>query len=178
VQAHSDGANCGSQFIIRLPALNESVAVTAEVRPAVPHVESSLARRILVVDDYPIVAESLKRVLALAGHNVRTAHDGSAALEVLTSFRPEVIVLDIGLPGMSGYDLARQIRELTASSPVILIAATGYGQSEDRDRAHQAGFDHHLTKPVDCVGLLELIESTRGSKRHGQAPAATILSPA
>ena len=127
------------------------------------------------MDDYPVVAESLMRVVALAGHNVRIAHDGSAALEAVSTFQPEVIVLDIGLPGMNGYDLARRIRGETASNPVTLIAATGYGQTEDRQRAHESGFDHHLTKPVDYAALLELIESTRG-KPQGQESGKS-LSP-
>ena len=104
-----------------------------------PHMETAVARRVLIVDDYPVVAESLMRVVALAGHNVRIAHDGSAALEAISTFQPEVIVLDIGLPGMNGYDLARRIRGETASNPVTLIAATGYGQTEDRHRAHEPG---------------------------------------
>ena len=177
VQAMSEGPNRGSQFIIRLPALEESVPLADDSRHPVPTVESTPPRRILIVDDYPLVAESLMRVLALAGHTVRIALDGSAALEVLAGFRPEVIVLDIGLPGMNGYDLARRIRSETASNPVTLIAATGYGQTEDRQRAHEAGFDFHLTKPVDCIALLELIESTR-TRRQGHESSPPILSPA
>ena len=177
VRAFSDGDDRGSQFVIRLPALAETVPVAPSARPSVPHVEAPVARRVLIVDDYPVVAESLMRVLALAGHDVRIAHDGPAALEVISTFHPEVIVLDIGLPGMNGYDLARQIRVETASNPVTLIAATGYGQTEDRHRAHNAGFDHHLTKPVDCVALLELIESIR-STPQSQESSSKLLSSA
>jgi CheY-like chemotaxis protein len=137
--------------------------------------ETCVARRVLIVDDYPLVAESLRRVVALAGHDVRVAHDGPAALEAISTFQPEVIVLDIGLPGMNGYDVARQIRGSTASNPMTLIAATGYGQTEDRHRAQNAGFDHHLTKPVDCAALLELIESTR--KPQSRESGSKLLSP-
>jgi signal transduction histidine kinase/DNA-binding response OmpR family regulator len=177
VQALSEGENRGSQFVIRLPALDETVPIAVGGPHAVPCVERPVARRILIVDDYPLVAESLMRVLALAGHQVRIAHDGPAALEAIPTFQPEVIVLDIGLPGMNGYDLARQIRSEAASNSVTLIAATGYGQTDDRRRAHEAGFDHHLTKPVDCAALLELIEMTR-IKPRGQESSSPLLSTA
>jgi CheY-like chemotaxis protein len=177
VQATSDGAGLGSQFSIRLPALDETVPVATTARTPLPHIESSLARRILIVDDYPLVAESLMRVLALAGHQVRTAHDAPAALEVISAFDPEIIVLDIGLPGMNGYDLAKHIRVEKASNHVTLIAATGYGQNEDRHKALEAGFDHHLTKPVDCGALSKLIESTQ-RKPRGRGSTSPFLSPA
>src|SRR5262249_51194258 len=151
--------------------------VITDARAPLPHIESSLARRILIVDDYPLVAESLMRVLALAGHQVRIAYDASAALEVISAFEPEIIVLDIGLPGMNGYDLAKHIREQKASNFVTLIAATGYGQNEDRHKALEAGFDHHMTKPVDCAALLQLIESTQ-RKSRGRESTSPLLSPA
>jgi signal transduction histidine kinase/DNA-binding response OmpR family regulator len=177
VQASSDGPNRGSQFVIRLPALDEALAADAKSRPAAPELESSPARRVLVVDDYPRVAESLMKILALAGHEVKVAFDGPGALEEVAAFQPDVVVLDIGLPGLDGYQVARHIRNDPAYPHMTLIAVTGYGQKEDQRRAREAGFDHHLTKPVDCAALLELIGSQSG-KLGGSESTSPVLSPA
>ncbi len=123
-------------------------------------------RRILVVDDYPTVAESLSKMLQLKGHEVKTTFDGPSALEVVSTFRPEVILLDIGLPGMDGYELAERIRKDAETAAVLLIAMTGYGQDEDRQRSQSAGFDYHLTKPVDHTTLFDLIASDGTKPRH------------
>ncbi len=177
VQATSEGANRGSQFVIRLPALDPAAALDSKTRPQSRDAAHSHARRILVVDDYPRVAESLMKMLALAGHDVRIALDGPTAVEEASSFRPEFIVLDIGLPGMDGYEVARQIRNDPASRQATLIAVTGYGKKEDQLRAYQAGFDHHLTKPVDCAVLLQLIGAKGASPREHGSPSA-LLTPA
>jgi CheY-like chemotaxis protein len=112
--------------------------------------------RVLVVDDNRDAAESLSMMLRLDGHEVRMAHDGPAALEVARLFRPEVVLLDIGLPGSSGYDVARQLQE-QVSRPRLLVAMTGYGSAEDQRRSQEAGLDHHLVKPVDPHRLRELL---------------------
>jgi signal transduction histidine kinase/DNA-binding response OmpR family regulator len=177
VQARSEGANRGSQFVIRIPALDEALPLNSEPRPQARDVEISSPRRILVVDDYPRVAESLMKMLELAGHEVKIALDGPGALEEISTFQPEIVVLDIGLPGMDGYEVARRLRNGSPSRQVILIAVTGYGQREDQLRARQAGFDHHLTKPVDCAGLLELIASF-SVKPGGHESASPLLSQA
>src|SRR6185503_4884048 len=104
--------------------------------------------RILVVDDHADGANSLCMVLTVFGHDVRVARDGPHAFETIKTFEPEVAIVDIGLPGMSGYEVARKLRTLPATRGATLIALTGYGQDEDRRRALDAGFDHHLTKPV------------------------------
>jgi two-component system CheB/CheR fusion protein len=163
VEAFSEGPEQGSEFVVRLPAL-----ATQELpRPAAPvtasDVRPTAAYRILVVDDNVDSAESIGLLLELNAHHVRLAHDGPTALEVATSFRPEVIVLDIGLPGMDGYEVARRLRSGSATRDVLLIALTGYGQAEDRLRSHAAGFDHHLVKPVDTDLLQDLIASQRSS---------------
>jgi CheY-like chemotaxis protein len=98
-------------------------------------------------------AASLSTLLSLEGHEVRVAHDGSAALKVAEDFEPDVVVLDIGLPRMDGYQVARHLREQPAMETVLLVALTGYGQDEDRRRAHEAGFNVHLIKPVDLDAL-------------------------
>src|SRR5262249_18527530 len=115
--------------------------------------------RVLVVDDNEDSAESMTLLLGLEGHEVRMANDGRTTLEIARQFNPHVVLLDIGLPGMNGYEVAQHIRKDLQLQNAILIALTGYGQEEDRLRSKEAGFDHHLTKPVDYDLLLSLINS-------------------
>jgi CheY-like chemotaxis protein len=115
------------------------------------------ARRILVVDDNADAADSLAMLLEVRGDEVRVAYDGLEALEAEVSFQPEVVLLDIGMPKLSGYDVARRIREARGSG-VLIVAITGWGQEEDRRKARDAGFNHHFTKPVDFDALLDIIE--------------------
>jgi CheY-like chemotaxis protein len=116
---------------------------------------------VLVVDDNADAAESLAVLLRLEGHEVCTAHDGAAALEAARGFRPEVVVLDIGLPRMDGYQVARRLRAEVGLTEALVVALTGYGQEEDRRRAEQAGFDAHLVKPADPVVLQGLLARKR-----------------
>jgi DNA-binding response OmpR family regulator len=118
---------------------------------------SNEARRVLVVDDNEDAADSLAMLLTVRGDAVRIAYDGIEAVEAEHDFHPEVVLLDIGLPKLSGYDVARRIRSARGDS-VLIIAITGWGQDEDRQRARDAGFDHHFTKPVDFDVLLNLID--------------------
>jgi|SRR5690349_7767395 CheY-like chemotaxis protein len=120
-------------------------------------------RRVLVVDDNADAAESLGMLLEVRGNEVRIAYDGLEALEAAGAFRPEIVLLDIGMPKMSGYEVARRLRAARGDS-VMIVAITGWGQEEDRRRAREAGFDHHFTKPVDYEALLELIESEAPGK--------------
>ncbi len=124
------------------------------------------ARRILVVDDNADAADSLGMLLEVRGDNVRIAYDGLEALDAEADFRPEVVLLDIGMPKLSGYDVARRIREARGNA-VLIVAITGWGQEDDRQRARDAGFNHHFTKPVDFDVLLDLIdrESPRAAAR-------------
>jgi CheY-like chemotaxis protein len=112
------------------------------------------------VDDNVDAAESLAMLLRLGRHDVRTAHDGPTALQVAEAFRPEVVLLDIGLPRMDGYEVARQLREREGMGKALLVALTGYGQDEDRRRSLEAGFDAHLTKPADPSVLQRLLAAT------------------
>jgi DNA-binding response OmpR family regulator len=110
-----------------------------------------------VVDDSRDAADSLALMLQMMGHETRTAYDGLEAVQAAATFRPEVVLLDIGLPRMNGYEVARHVRQQRWGAGMALIALTGWGQDEDKRRALEAGFDHHLTKPVDAAALEELL---------------------
>jgi two-component system CheB/CheR fusion protein len=155
VEASSPMDGRGSEFIVRLPAL-APVRIAPLVRP-VRSPAASARRRIVVVDDNVDAAESLALLLQHDGHEVQVAHDGHAALDVARGFQPDVVLLDIGLPGLNGYDVARRLRVDPAVPALTLVALTGFGQDEDRRRTSAAGFDHHLTKPVEYDALAELI---------------------
>lgn len=152
ISAHSAGPGCGSRFEIRLPLIEPRV----EVATAPPR-QGAESMRILVVDDNVDAAESLALLLRLDGHSVRTAYTASAALEQVNSVQSDVILLDIGLPEMDGYQLARRIR--ATGSRARIVALTGYGQAEDIKRGRAAGFDAHLLKPVDLPALNEILAS-------------------
>jgi len=122
------------------------------------------ARRVLVVDDNQDAADSLAMLLGVRGEEVRIAYDGAKALEVERDFRPDVVLLDIGLPAVSGYDVAERIRQKRGDK-VLIVAITGWGQEKDLRRAEDAGIDHHFTKPVDFEALVALIERAAPSRR-------------
>ena len=148
VAAESAGPGQGSTFVIRMPLSMSSPALPGQADESIVTPAASRVQ-ILVVDDNRDSAESLAMLLEIKGHEVRTAHDGPEALKILAAFRPRLIILDIGLPGMNGYEVARRIRESTELRGVTLAALTGWGQDEDRRRSRAAGFDHHLTKPAN-----------------------------
>jgi len=162
VEAFSEGVNTGSEFVIHLPVIVPPSPAGPDHQGFGMELASPGPRRILVVDDYPSVAEALMRVLRLGGHNVKIARDGPSALEEVSIDRPDVVLLDIGLPGMDGYEVAQRMRNLPGMEAIILIALTGYGQDEDRRRSTEAGFDYHVTKPVDATALFRLLSSARG----------------
>jgi signal transduction histidine kinase/CheY-like chemotaxis protein len=153
VEARSDGPGLGSEFIVRLPLLEES-ALPAETTRRIQPLPS---RRILIVDDSRDGGESLAMLLRVLGGEVALAHSGRQALDCVTTFRPDVILLDIGMPGMDGYEVARRIRANPANRHMQLIALTGWGQDEDRQRSAAAGFNHHLVKPADVDQLRQLL---------------------
>jgi PAS domain S-box-containing protein len=160
VEALSDGPGKGSEFIVRLPvvvAVHESSKTAPNATG--PSKSTKSHCRILVVDDNLDSAQSMALLLELEGHEVQMALDGPQALERAQTFRPQVIVLDIGLPGLNGYEVARQVRSDPEMKQTVLIALTGYGRAEDRARSKEAGFDHHLTKPVNHDLLSSLIKS-------------------
>ena len=150
VEAASEGPGRGSVFTIRLPRLAVDAAEPGvDPAPAAPEGPSGPARRVLVVDDQPDSTDSLALFLRLRGHEVHTASDGPGALEAFARCRPEVVILDLGLPGMSGVDVARRLRAMPEARDVRLVAVTGYGTEADREQTRAAGFDDHLAKPVD-----------------------------
>jgi CheY-like chemotaxis protein len=154
VYAHSDGAGRGSRFVARL-ALADSQAQ----RPARERIPPDRAAplRVLVVDDNRDAAESLAKLMQMSGHEVRTLANGAAAIAQAAVFRPHVVLLDIGMPGMNGYEVARRLRELPDTDSMYLIAMTGYGTDEDRTRSAESGFDQHLVKPLDFAALEALL---------------------
>ena len=154
IEASSDGAGHGSKFVVRLPIAAE--LFEAET-PAVPTPQSARTYRVLVVDDNVDAASSLALLLEMAGHQTSRAHDGPSALETAEKQRPELILLDIGLPTLNGYEVCRRIRKQPWAASVLLIALTGWGQEEDRRRSHEAGFDGHLVKPVEYAELTSLL---------------------
>ena len=147
VEAHSDGAGQGSEFVVALPAVDAPLQ-EASPRPSARAAGGAGRRRVLVVDDNCDAATSLATMLRMMGHETLTAHDGGSALEVAATRRPQVVLLDIGMPGMSGYEVATQIRRSSWGQAITLVALTGWGQEEDRKRSREAGFDEHLVKPV------------------------------
>jgi signal transduction histidine kinase len=156
VQAHSEGLGKGCQFTVRLPRLAaEALPAQLDTSPA-PAV-SAPRRRILIVDDNRDALESLARLLQLAGHEIHQASDGPQALSVAAEQRPDLIMLDIGMPGMDGYEVAQRIRAADWGHAMVLVAVTGWGQESDRRRSREAGFDSHWVKPLDAQKLAALL---------------------
>ncbi len=160
IHAASDGPGRGSTFTVRLPLAG--CAEPGPAKPAQAPPPGADSRRVLVVDDNADAALSLGRLLEAAGHRVATALDGPTAVALAVEFRPDAAVLDLGLPGMDGFELASRLRAASGGSELLLIALTAYGRADDRRRARDAGDDHHMIKPADVVALLRLIGARRG----------------
>jgi signal transduction histidine kinase/CheY-like chemotaxis protein len=154
LEAQSAGLGAGSTFTIYLPLAARAIPV---VPPVVQPAQRVASRRVLVADDNIDAGESLAMLLRLDGHEVEIATNGSDAVSMFASSRPEVAILDIGMPGLSGYEVAQRVRELSAGHDVMLIAVTGWGQESDKARAREAGFDYHFTKPVEPEALTALL---------------------
>lgn len=160
IEARSEGYGKGSEFTVCLPALAEDSTSQPAAREAAPATISPPARRVLLVDDNEDAAIALSRLLETAGHKVQTTHDGPSALEAAAAGQPDAILLDIGLPGLNGYEVAKRLRQNAALPDLLLIAISGYCQEDDRERSAEAGFDHHLAKPIDHRQLLGLLGET------------------
>jgi len=167
VSASSAGRNLGSEFTVRLPAMPVDQRVAAGRRAAERYNASSPGEfSVLIVDDNRDATDSMAMLLAMEGYDVRVAYDGPQALEAVRTARPDVILLDIGLPGMDGFQVAQRVRADSANSSIVIVAVSGYGQEEHRSRSTQAGCDHHLVKPIEPAVVSELLASLQ-STRHG-----------
>ena len=164
VVAFSEGPGKGSEFVVRLPLAAEEVGPPEEERE--PRASAQERLRILVVDDQPDVADAMTLLLETLGHDAHAAYDGAAALNAIRAIPPDIMFVDIGMPGINGYDLARHIRGDRRLSAIQLVALTGYGRDEDRARALEAGFDLHLTKPVLDAKLAEALATLTGPVRR------------
>ena len=158
IDVHSEGAGAGSEFIVTLP-LYVSLASAVPASPASSALNTQAReRRLLVVDDNRDAAESLAMLLQLSGCQVKVAFDGATCLQIAETFHPDLVLLDIGMPGMDGYETARRLRASARGAEMLLVALTGWGQKEDKQRAMEAGFDEHFTKPMDPVVLERLLK--------------------
>jgi signal transduction histidine kinase len=155
IEARSEGPGQGSEFVVRLPVAVEQTFLRRARDEGDADLVSQL--RVLVVDDNRDAASSLAMLLKIMGNDVRTAYDGEEAVDAAVEFRPDVVLCDIGLPKMNGYEVARTLRQATWSKNMALIAVTGWGQDEDRRKSEEAGFDRHLVKPVDPQALMKLL---------------------
>lgn len=167
VTAHSEGPGTGTEVVVYLPA---RLAAAAQGVTAVPDGRECLSRgkapaRILVVDDLAASAETLMTLLEMEGFEVKVANEGASALQIAEQFRPDVVLLDIGLPGMNGFEVAHRLRLQPASRDALLIALTGYGEAESRSRSAKAGFDFHMVKPADVNLLLSMLANPQQARR-------------
>jgi PAS domain S-box-containing protein len=163
IEAKSEGEGRGSEFIVRLPVL---IQPKAAAQPAPENLEAAPGRRILIVDDNRDSADSLAMLLEITGNQTYLAHDGEEAIEAIEQYRPEVVLLDIGLPKLTGHEVCRWVRGKSWGKDIVVIALTGWGQEDDRRKSEEAGFNGHLVKPVDYDKLLELLSTLTGSEMH------------
>jgi len=157
VGAQSEGPGKGSEFTVWLPTVRRQGSDVPS--PEVEEVRSEIRRRVLIVEDNADARESLGMLLEMQGHDVRSAQDGDTALKIVEEFLPEVVLLDIGLPKMDGFEVIRRLHAPMDGAQPAVIAVTGYGHAEDRRRTKEAGFDHHLTKPVDPKEVMAIVAS-------------------
>ncbi|MBX5459546.1 MAG: response regulator [Steroidobacteraceae bacterium] len=163
VEAHSEGLGRGAEFVVRLPVIGPAAPTVSvpTARPADVAREARQSLRVLIVDDNVDAADSVAMLLDMEGHQTRTVNTARAALLAAPEFKPEVVLLDIGLPEMDGYEVARRLRAQDEARSMRLVAVTGYGQPADRERAREAGFDEHMVKPVEPAVLQEFLQSVR-----------------
>jgi CheY-like chemotaxis protein len=159
ITASSEGPGTGSQFVVRLPVVREALAKAAEPDVIGARPTESSKFRVLVVDDNVDSAEAIGKMLQSKGHDVRCAFDGASAIAIAQQFEPHLVLLDISLPDMDGYEVLRRLRERPGAPQAPVAAVTDLGQPEDRRRIRDAGFDHHLVKPFGPDVLMALIQS-------------------
>jgi CheY-like chemotaxis protein len=161
ISACSEGAGRGARFTVRLPVMHEAEAIAYNPRPPEPLALPGPSRRILVVDDNEEAALLLARLLTRRGHEVRTAFDGLASLDIASEFRPEIFLLDIGLPGLDGFNLARRL-QAEGFQNSLFVAISGFAQEQDRERGREAGIAHYFSKPVDFEALMTVLAAWVG----------------
>jgi PAS domain S-box-containing protein len=178
IEVQSRGRNQGTTFVVRLPTLSEPAAVLGSTTDHTIAKPVLIRRRVLVVDDNADALESLSYLVTRMGGEVRQAHDGLEALEVGRAFGPDIVLMDLGMPNMNGFDAARRMREEPWGREVVLVATTGWGQDDDRRRSAEAGFDRHLVKPVAIAALREVLDAPlRASKpRIVAVPTASPIA--
>ncbi|MBS1712759.1 MAG: PAS domain-containing protein [Armatimonadetes bacterium] len=171
IQARSEGPGRGSEFVVRLPVASQDGADELEEEASAPEIDGL---RVLVVDDNQDAADFMSLSLRLSGHDTRTVYDGLGALSEAEAFRPDIVFLDVGMPGMDGIEVAKNVRRSEWGKDIVLVAVTGWGQEEDRRRTREAGFDHHLVKPVgsDAVSPILAEATTRRAATRGGSPSA------
>jgi CheY-like chemotaxis protein/nitrogen-specific signal transduction histidine kinase len=169
VEAQSSGLRRGSEFTVRLPILETPMNLRKDANGDNEKSRVTPKCRILVADDLRDSVDSLALMLRHAGHDIQTAYDGLEAVQAAATFQPDLVLLDIGMPKMNGYEAARYIRQQSWGTRILLVALTGWGQEEDKRRAFEAGFDHHLTKPVEASVLENLITQIHSAQRQQTA---------
>jgi PAS domain S-box-containing protein len=171
VEVQSRGQNLGTTFVVRLPAFSEPPTVVNGPSQDFHDPPFTMKRRILVVDDNADALESLSRLVALMGNEVRRANDGLEALEIARTFQPDIVLMDLGMPNLNGYDAARRMRQEPWGRELVLVATTGWGQDDDRRRSAEAGFDRHLVKPVAMAALREVLDAPPRTSKALPLPA-------
>jgi signal transduction histidine kinase len=175
VTAHSEGVGRGSEFTVRLPCCAPPTTARAPAAPVdIANCASDRRRRILIADDNRDALDSLANLLQLAGHEVHKALDGEQALRSAAQLRPEILLLDIGMPGMDGYEVARRLRSQPWGDKLLLVALTGWGQDNDRRRSREAGFDSHWVKPLDLDKLAHLLDTLSAASASGPAHGGEV----
>ena len=162
VEVRSDGEGQGSEFIVRLPLVLAESAPDSQEPGSGESAEPTSRLRVLVVDDNKAAADTLAMVIEMLGNEVRTAYDGAQGVEAAEAFKPDVVLMDLGMPRMNGYEAANSIRMQHWGKHMVLVALTGWGQEEDRQRTQKAGFDHHLVKPAEPAELRSLFADLAG----------------
>jgi CheY-like chemotaxis protein len=172
ITAISDGPGKGSEFVVRLPVCPAGVVDDQKDQAS----GSGLARRILVADDSPLTIKAVSMVWRNLGHEVESAHDGLSAVEASASFRPDVVVLDVGMPGLNGYEACQRIRALPGGNEIVMIAVTGWGHDESRRQANEAGFDGLLVKPVRAEAILQMADNVLAHRDSSAAANQTSVT--
>ncbi len=171
ITAESAGPGKGSTFRVRLPMAEVAPAASAAADPPSPALARNAALKVLVVDDNVDVAQTVGWMLETIGHDYRLVHEGKLAVQTAQEYRPDAILLDIGMPGMDGYAVCRALREQTVFDDTVIIAQTGWGQLQARTAARESGFDHHLVKPVNMDRLEQLLAGILSARRNSHVGA-------